>query len=399
MTNKTLPDGWQWKKLGDGCQINPPKSEVRNLEDCLVSFVPMADLKEKQKFFEYKQEKFLSEVYSGYTYFAENDVLLAKVTPCFENGKSGIARNLKNGKGFGSSEYYVLRGNENILKEWIYYTIANKSFLNLGAENMSGAVGLKRVTKDFLYNYPIPLPPLEEQKRIVAKIDAAFEQLDEAISLQKNNILRTETLKKALLVEQFSELPYEKKKLGEIAEVKRGKSKHRPRNDKSLFGGKYPFIQTGDVRGAAKYITEYSETYNEKGLEQSKLWKKGTVCLTIAANIGEVTILGIDACFPDSVVGIISSKNNNEFIYYYLTTLKTQLEAKATQAAQMNLNVEKLVEFEIPLPPIAEQEKIVAYLDKSFAEIDEMLEAQKTRLAHLEGMKKAILQEAFEGKL
>jgi type I restriction enzyme S subunit len=393
MTNKTLPDGWQWKKLGEIAEVKRGKSKHRPRNDKSLfggefPFIQTGDIRNAEKYItqfgETYNEKGLeqSKLWKKGTIcltIAANigDVTILGIDACFPDSVVGIFSTENDGEYI----YYFLT----TLKERLEAKATKSAQMNLNVEK--------------LVEFEIPLPPLEEQKRIVAKIDAAFEQLDEAISLQKNNILRTETLKKALLVEQFSELPYEKKKLGEIAEVKRGKSKHRPRNDKSLFGGKYPFIQTGDVRGAAKYITEYSETYNEKGLEQSKLWKKGTVCLTIAANIGEVTILGIDACFPDSVVGIISSKNNNEFIYYYLTTLKTQLEAKATQAAQMNLNVEKLVEFEIPLPPIAEQEKIVAYLDKSFAEIDKMLEAQKTRLAHLEGMKKAILQEAFEGKL
>jgi type I restriction enzyme S subunit len=189
---------------------------------------------------------------------------------------------------------------------------------------------------------------------------------------------------------------WEWKKLGEISEVKRGVSKHRPRNDKSLLGGNYPFIQTGDVRNAKKYLTLYSETYNEKGLAQSKLWEKGTICLTIAANIGDVAILGIDACFPDSVVGISSKKHENEFIYYYLTTLKSQLEDRATKAAQMNLNVEKLVEFEIPLPPLPEQRRIVAKIDAAFTQLDEAIQLQKQNLARTGEMKKSVLEEVFE---
>ncbi|PWK28240.1 type I restriction enzyme S subunit [Arcicella aurantiaca] len=191
------------------------------------------------------------------------------------------------------------------------------------------------------------------------------------------------------------ELPngWEWKKLGEVAEVKRGKSKHRPRNDKSLFGGKFPFIQTGDVRNAHKYITEFTESYSEKGLEQSKLWSKGTICLTIAANIGDVAILGVDACFPDSVVGILSKKGNNEFMYYFLTTLKEKLESKATKSAQMNLNVEKLVDFEIPLPPLKEQERIVQKLDTAFQSLDEAITLQKENIAHTQELKKAVLVE------
>ena len=93
--------------------------------------------------------------------------------------------------------------------------------------------------------------------------------------------------------------------LEELGQFSRGKSKHRPRDDKSLFGGKYPFIQTGDIKQANLWVNSFSKTYNEKGLEQSKLWGKDTLCITIAANIAETAILKFDACFPDSVVGFV----------------------------------------------------------------------------------------------
>lgn len=112
--------------------------------------------------------------------------------------------------------------------------------------------------------------------------------------------------------------------LDKLGSISRGKSKHRPRNDQSLFGGKYPFIQTADVKAAGLYLTEYSETYNEKGLTQSKLWPKGTLCITIAANIADTTILGIDACFPDSVMGFVPFEevSNVKFVKYAFDILQ-----------------------------------------------------------------------------
>jgi len=154
-------------KVQDACVINPLKSEVKGLGDIEVSFLPMADLNEHQIDFAPKQTKKLTEVYTGYTYFKDGDVLLAKVTPCFENGKAGLASNLVNGIGFGSSEYYVLRANPNILPAYIYYNLTTSEFLRLGAQNMSGAVGLKRVTKEFLFNYKIPLPSLAVQENVI----------------------------------------------------------------------------------------------------------------------------------------------------------------------------------------------------------------------------------------
>jgi type I restriction enzyme, S subunit len=164
------------KPLADLCEIRPPKDEVRQrLRDSdLVSFVPMEDLGISQKFLEPRSERELGQVENSYTYFADGDVLLAKITPCFENGKLGIARNLKNGVGFGSSEYFVFRPNENLHNEYLYYLLLQDSFRAEGERTMTGAVGHKRVSKEFIEHYPIPVPPLAEQQRIVAILDETF---------------------------------------------------------------------------------------------------------------------------------------------------------------------------------------------------------------------------------
>ena len=133
----------------------------------------------------------------------------------------------------------------------------------------------------------------------------------------------------------------------------RGKSKHRPRNDPQLLGGPYPLIQTGDVKNAGLYIKHYESTYSEFGLKQSKLWPKGTLCITIAANIAETAILNFDACFPDSIVGFLPNKRANTiFIRYQIEALKDFLNSKATEVAQKNLNLEKLESVFFMVPPI-----------------------------------------------
>jgi restriction endonuclease S subunit len=174
-----LSSGWPMVKLGEVCEINPKKSEVANLNgDITVSFLPMEDIGTVQNILP-KKEKKLSEVYKGYTYFKENDVLVAKVTPCFENGKSGIARNLKNGIGFGSSELHVLRPiKEKIVSEYIYPYISSIRFLKEGAKMMTGTGGLQRVPAFFIQEYQIPLPPLEVQSRIVDKIESERKVID-----------------------------------------------------------------------------------------------------------------------------------------------------------------------------------------------------------------------------
>lgn len=170
-TIKINPD-WEMVELGEVCEINPKKSELKELDgNTKVSFVPMADLNENEISFLPKEEKFLSEVINGYTYFANNDVLFAKVTPCFENGKAGIAKGLKNKIGFGSSEFFVLRANEKVLPYWLYLNIKSSGFAIEGKSQMSGTSGLQRIPREFVANYQIPLPTIEEQQSIVQAIE------------------------------------------------------------------------------------------------------------------------------------------------------------------------------------------------------------------------------------
>ncbi|SEW05148.1 type I restriction enzyme, S subunit [Aliiroseovarius sediminilitoris] len=150
-------------------------------------------------------------------------------------------------------------------------------------------------------------------------------------------------------------------RLPEVGELARGKSKHRPRNDRRLFdGGEYPLVQTGDVARANPFIVESESFYNDFGLQQSRLWPRGTLCITIAANIADTGILAIDACFPDSVVGYIPFEDDVDVTYfdYFIRTAKNDLEHYAPSTAQKNINLEILGEVLVPLPPKAELSRI-----------------------------------------
>lgn len=162
---------WDVVKLGEVCELNPQKNEVKEFQGD-VSFVPMAILNENDMRFYPEEQRHIGDVYSGYTYFKDGDVLLAKVTPCFENGKSGLAEGLINGIGFGSSEFYVLRANtEKIMPQFIYYVVHSRDFITRGKSNMTGTGGLQRLTKEFVLSYTILLPSLEKQQQIVEKIN------------------------------------------------------------------------------------------------------------------------------------------------------------------------------------------------------------------------------------
>ena len=177
-------------------------------------------------------------------------------------------------------------------------------------------------------------------------------------------------------------MTWEQKSLDEIGFIGRGKSRHRPRNAEHLYGGEYPFIQTGDIKAANFRITAFSQTYNEAGLLQSKLWKEGTLCITIAANIADTAILGMDACFPDSVIGFVADENKSDvrFVKYFFDIFQARMKSISTGAAQDNLSLEKLLTFKIPTPPLPTQRRIASILSA----YDDLIENNLTRIKLLE---------------
>jgi type I restriction enzyme M protein len=168
---------WPMVRIESVCQINPPKTEVNDKLD--ASFVPMSQLREHQPSFEPIETRPVREVIKGYTYFRDGDVLLAKITPCFENGKAGIARNLRNGIGFGSTEFIVLRTDvQRLLPELLYYFISSEKFRSRGIKHMTGTAGQQRLALSFVRGYEIPLPPLAEQERLVAEWEGYRKQIE-----------------------------------------------------------------------------------------------------------------------------------------------------------------------------------------------------------------------------
>jgi len=189
--------------------------------------------------------------------------------------------------------------------------------------------------------------------------------------------------------------------LRQLGELNRGVSKHRPRDDAKLYGGRYPFIQTGDVKHSRGRIREHVQTYSEYGLSQSRLWPTGTLCITIAANIAETGILGYPACFPDSVVGFVFNGDPVvvRFIEIFFRTAKARLARFAPATAQKNINIGTLSALAVPLPPLAEQHRIIAELDRRLSAVDQLDAAVDFDMRRGVRLRQAILKRAFEGKL
>lgn len=325
--------------------------------------------------------------------------------------------------------------------EFVYYWSRTiKDWL----EQNSSATTVAIINKGRFSAAPVPLPPLAEQKRIVAKLEA----LNAKSARARTALARIETLvsryKQAVLSKAFSgeltrewrhlagglapikprqasqvkpayrssleeafDAPYilptswEWLTLPSVGDLDRGKSKHRPRNDPRLFDGPFPFIQTGDVRAADQYVRDHSQTYSEFGLAQSKIWPAETLCITIAANIAETALLSYPACFPDSVVGFAGDEEKMlpKYAEFFLRTAKERISQFAPATAQKNINLEILAAVRIPVAPLEEQHEIVRRIETAFARIDRLAAEAKRALALVGRLDEAVLAKAFRGEL
>jgi len=402
-----MKKGWPVKSIGELCILRPPKAEARSRlkDESYVSFLPMENMGIDLKYPIPSKERMLREVDGSYTYFADGDVLLAKITPCFQNGKLGIAKDLRNGTGFGSSEFFVLRPNPVLNSEYLYYFLSRSIFREEGVLCMGGSVGHQRVPPDFLLSQQIILPSLPEQQRIVGVLDEAFACLATAQANAEKNLQNARALFESHLQSVFTHRGkgWEQKRIPDVCiTFGRGKSRHRPRNEPSLYGGDYPFIQTGDLSNADHVITTYTQTYSAKGLAQSKLWPKGTVGIAIVgATIGETGILGFDGCFPDSIIGmnVDPKKADPFFIEYMLQHFKETVKSQGEGSARENINLATFDRLVFPIPPIVDQHLIVKKFDLIKKETQRLESLYQQKQAALSALKKSLLHQAFSGGL
>ena len=309
-------------------------------------------------------------------------------------GKTFIAE----GEWTAIANTHVLLPGKEIDPRWLWYRTNEETFWIRG-----GSAQPFVKVKDTLQQ-PCKIPPLPEQQRIVGLLDEAFAGLATAKANAEKNLQNARALFESHLQSVFTQRGkgWKQKTLEEIAtDFGRGKSKHRPRNAPHLYGGKYPFVQTGDVRNADHFITGYTQTYSAAGLAQSKLWPKGTICITIAANIAETAILGFDACFPDSVIGLVANPKEAEvgFIEYLLQSFKARIQAMGKGSAQANINMGTFEHERFPFPPVAEQKQIVATLDELREKTQRLASLYERKLAALEALKKSLLHQTFTGEL
>ena len=284
----------------------------------------------------------------------------------------------------------VRKKSDDVPQEYIKYFLLKQT--NRILQEAAGCAQ-PNISPKQIAEYSVP----EVSKEKMFEVCIVLDTIKRIIDMRKAELTALDNLIKARFVEMFGDpvsnsfgLP--EATLSELGEFGRGVSKHRPRNDPELLGGEYPLIQTGDVANAGLYITSYNSTYSELGLKQSKMWDKGTLCITIAANIAKTAILEFDACFPDSVVGFVSNdKTSNVFIHYWFSFFQAILEAQAPESAQKNINLKILSELKIIVPPIKLQNQFAAFVKQT----DKSKSAVKKSIKKLEILKKSLMQQYF----
>jgi type I restriction enzyme S subunit len=318
-----MKTNWQIKKIDEVCILRPQKSEIKLTKDDLVSFVPMEDMKVFSKDLNLHTDRKLSEVRDGYTYFANEDVLLAKITPCFENGKLGIARGLKNGIGFGSSEYFVFRSKGEILPDYLYYILSSDNFRDQGIKLMSGAVGHKRVPKEYVENFKISFPPIPEQKRIVKILDEAFEKLEKAKENTEKNLQNSKELFESYLNDIFSnpKKDWEEKTLGDICVFENGdRGKNYPAKSKLHLEG-IPFVTAGNidnhdiVLGGKNYLSEKQYDLLSRGK-----FSRGDILFCLRGSLGKFAVVNsieYGAIASSLMIVKFNKEVISNFFYYY----------------------------------------------------------------------------------
>ncbi|UWR44628.1 restriction endonuclease subunit S [Phaeobacter inhibens] len=397
-----LPKGWEASTLVDLVTFNP-KHDPETNRDQVISFVPMPAVNEHSGTISEPKERPLAEMWKGFTHFADGDVIFAKITPCMENGKTAIARDLKNGIACGSTEFHVLRPSEGILADYLWRYMRQKSFRDEAAKHMTGAVGQRRVPKPYLEQLRFPLPPLAEQRRIVEKLD----QLSARTRAAKDHLTHVQTLatraKQATLAAAFRG-KWDTRPLSDLASVGTGAT---PKKGNARFydSGNIPWV-TSSVANQ-DLVTEAEQYITEAAIKETncRVYPSGTLLVAMygeGKTRGMITKLGIDAATNQALAAIqltAPERVHPEWVPWLLQSKYLEMREMAAGGVQPNLNLGIIKAIEVLLPPVKEQTEIICRIEAVFARIDRMVAEAGRAAKLLERLEAQLLAEAFRGEL
>lgn len=388
---------WQQARLADVADINP-RFEYRGGPSDPASFVRMAHVSAEAGAVIDEEARSVEEVARGYTAFNRGDILVAKITPCFENGKIAEAT-IRRQIGFGSTEFHVIRPHRAILDHrFLLHFLRQPRIRVEGEQRMTGSGGQRRVPTQFLQDLSVPLAPIAEQRRIA-------EVLDRAEALRANRretVARLDELTRASFREWFGDPiantgNWPTEALGNLCRVIRGASP-RPAGDPRYFGGTIPWLKISDVTAArGMRVDRIRETVTEAGRDRSVYVDAGTLILTNSATVGIPKFLAIGSCIHDGFLALldIDPRVDRNFLYMLLLTIRPYLASLAPEGTQKNLNTGLAKAIPVILPPLAQQRQFASLLARS----EDARRAQDDHAAGLGALQTSLQQRAFAGKL
>jgi type I restriction enzyme S subunit len=401
---------WRTVPLSEVCLFKPSKRICRDqlADDIEVSFVPMNDLGELAKYLKPKSVRKFAEVVKAYTYFADGDVLCAKITPCFENGKLGIARDLKNGVGFGSSEFVVMRSKAELLPEFLYYYLSRDAFREAGIRLMSGAVGHKRAPKEYFENLLIPLPPLDEQKRIVAVLDQAFAGLDRARAHADDNLADAQKLFESTVDTLLSHnrIGWRDGRfedvVGEVYTGPFGSLLHK--NDYVENG--IPIVNPSNIIAGA-IQPNWTKSVSKKAATRLASYElqAGDFVIGRRGEMGRCApvLPHMDGWLCGTGSFIIRPKSgvSSEFVAYLMRTptMVAKLTSIATGATMPNLSNRAIAGMHFELPTYEAQLSLLRTIKNLEKKVSSLRSSYDLKCSEIADLRQSILQKAFAGEL
>lgn len=405
----SLPSSWQLLKIADVAQVNPRRpSELLNLPvDYKVTFVPMPSVCEHQGAITEPIEKPYAEVRKGFTYFAEDDVIFAKITPCMQNGKAAIARGLTNGLGFGSTEFHVLRAGQRVIPEWLYYFVRQQSFRKEAQANFRGSAGQQRVPADFLAEHLIPVPAPKEQRRIVNRIKECLSVIDEINQLRGESRQHAEAIEAATFADFLEEAASNGCPVIPLGEVLT-KSQYGTSAKASATGEGVPILRMGNIQGGhldfsdLKHIELSKNDLDKYRLNHGDILINRTNSLELVGKAAMFEAREGDWVFASYLVRLVvdESKALPEFISAAINSRigRSYVYRTARRAIGMvNINAKEIAKMPLPIPSIKEQERIVTRLKDAREAAQSLLE--NLSLESIEALPSAVLSKAFAGEL
>lgn len=418
---------WPRARLRFVAQVGPATSVAHLREDEEVSFLPLKAIWPDSRY-DCSRLRLAHEVLSGYTRFAEGDVLVPKITPTFEAGRSAIARGLRNGFGFGTTELHVLRPGPDLDHRFLWYRTLACDFIGKGTGAMVGVAGQRRVPVDFLKNFEFGLPPLDEQRRIADFLDQETAQID-ALSSRKRRLLSLLGEKRAAVIRAAvaghltsdqvqrvgSELPWlstvpahwRVTKLSFVAKLGTG---HTPSRSKAEYWDTerdIPWLTTGDIERVrydrCDVLLETKESISKIGLENSsaELHPAGTVALSRTASVGFSVVMGRDmATSQDFATWTCAESLEPKFLLLCLRAMRTDLQERlATGSTHKTIYMPDIQSLRIPLPPVDEQRRAIQLARERLERIDQGLDLIRRQLPRLDERRNALISAVVTGAL